>query len=243
MPEISVLIPCLNEEANLPRLIERLEGVCLGADLDVETLILDDASEDRTLEVAQSLRARHKSLNIRVVHRFEPRLGFGSIIRYGLAHATGRYCLLMTADGVHPIEDLPRFAAEARKGAQLVQTSRYERPEDSENVPSRFKGYQDVYRTAVRALLRWDVRDPTCSFKLFDRTFILAVGVRANNLSLIPELVFKTHLAGGKIAFLPGKQSFRAKGISQFNFAREASSYGYVLVRAWLHKIGAASWF
>ncbi len=242
MPEVSILIPCLNEGKTLSKLLDRLERVCLGADLDVETLILDDASEDDTLKVAQALRATHRPLNIRVVHRFEPRRGGGTLIRYGMAHATGRYCLLMTADGVHPLEDIPKYLAEARKGAQLVQTSRYEREEDSANVPSRFRRYQAIYRAAVRALLGMDVRDPTCSFKLVDRTFLLALGMRAINLSLIAEIVFKTYLAGGKIVFVPGKQSFREKGISQFHFLREASSFGYVLIRAWLHKIGLLSW-
>ncbi len=243
MPEVSLLIPCLNEAENLPGLLERVERVCLDADLDVETIILDDASEDETLKVAQALRAKRKPLNIRVVHRFKPRRGLGTLVRYGLAHATGRYALLMTADGAHPIEDLPKYVAEARKGAQLVQCSRYERPEDGEAIPSKFKDYSSVYKGLAGALLDWDMRDPTCSFKLMDRTFMLAVGVRANNLSLIPEITFKTHLAGGTVVVVPGRQAFRERGISQFNFLREASSYGYVLLRAWLHKAGALSWF
>lgn len=243
MPEVSILVPCLNESRNLPELLERVERVCVGADLDVETLILDDASEDDTLKTAQALRPRHKALNIRVVHRFEPRRGFGALVRYGLAHATGRYALLMTADGAHPVEDLPRYIAEARKGAQLVQCSRYERDEDSADIPRKFKDYQRVYRSAVQALLGWDMRDPTCSFKLVDRTFLLALGVRANNLSLIPEIAFKTHLAGGRVVAVPGRQSFREKGISQFHFLREATSYGYVFARAALHRAGILGWF
>lgn len=243
MPEVSLLVPCLNEAENLPKLLDRVERVCLGADLDVETLILDDASTDGTLQVAQGLRAKHRSLNIRIVHRFEPRRGLGSLIRYGLAYATGRYALLMTADGAHPIEDLPKYVVEARKGAQLVQCSRYERESDGEPIPRRFRAYASTYRAGVRALLDWDMRDPTCSFKLLDRTFLLAVGVRANNGSIIPELVFKTRLAGGKVAVIPGRQSFREKGISQFRFLREATSYAYVLVRAWLHKTGVLAWF
>src|SRR5438045_1755926 len=87
MPEVSVLIPCLNEAKNLPEVLDRLEDVCVNGDVDVETLILDDASTDETLKVAQELRSRHRPLNIRVVHRFEPRLGFGAIVRYGLAYA------------------------------------------------------------------------------------------------------------------------------------------------------------
>ncbi len=243
MPEVSLLIPCLNEAPNLPALLERLERVCLAADLDVETLILDDASEDDTLKVAQALRTKHRPLNIRVVHRFEPRRGLGALIRYGLAHATGRYALLITADGAHPIEDIPKYVSEARSGAQLVQCSRYERAEDSQDIPTRFQRYSSAYRVAVRALLGWDMRDPTCSFKLVDRTFLLAVGMRANNLSLIPEMVFKTHLAGGRVHIVPGRQSFRKKGISQFNFIRESSSYAYVLIRAALHRASIWGWF
>lgn len=242
MPEISILIPCLNEAENLPLLIERLEKVCIGADLDVETIILDDASEDGTMEMAKILQSRHKSLDIRIIHRFHPRRGYGALIRYGLACAMGRYCLLVAADGAHPIEMLPTYLSEARKGAQLVQCSRYEQPKDNQNIPAKFKHYQAVYRAFVRLLLGWDIRDPTCSFKLVDRIYIMAIGIRSNGLNVVPEIAFKVKLSGGKIVFVPGSQSFRQRGISQFRFIREVSSYAHVLLRAWLHRLGLP-WF
>lgn len=243
MAEVSILIPCLNDAASLPGLIERVERVCLESDLDVETLILDDASSDGTLQVAQELRASRGPINIRIVHRFEPRRGFGALVRYGLAHAKGRYCLLMTSDGAHPVEDLPRYIAEIRKGAQLVQCSRYERDGDSGNIPGRLKDYHSVYRAAVRGLLDWDLRDPTNSFTLVDRTFLLALGVRSNGISIVPEVTLKTHLAGGRVVFVPGQQSFREKGISHAGFIQGARSYAYVLFRAALHKSGLVNWF
>ena len=242
MPELSILIPCLNEADGLPLLIERLEKISIGTDLDVETLILDDASTDDTIEVAKGLRASHRVLNIRVIHRFEPRKGYGALIRYGLAAATGRYCLLVAADGSHPIEMLPEYLAQARRGAQLVQCSRYERSEDQEDIPPQFRQYQNVYRLLVRLLLGWDIRDPTCSFKLVDRIHLLAVGIRCNGVAVVPEITFKVWLSGGKVVFLPGRQSFRRRGISQFRFLREAATYAYVLLRAWLHRLGVP-WF
>src|SRR5881396_325066 len=166
MPELSILIPCLNEADSLPLLIERLEKLSISTDLDVETIVLDDASTDDTIEVARALQATRAALNIRIIHRFEPRRGYGALIRYGLACASGRYCLLVAADGTHPIENLPTYVREAQRGAQLVQCSRYERPEDAEAIPARFKFYVGIYRTFVRLLLGWDVRDPTCSYRL-----------------------------------------------------------------------------
>lgn len=243
MPEVSILIPCFNEARCLPDLIRRLEQVVLAGDLDVETIVLDDASEDDTLGCAQRLQWQHPALNIRIVHRFEPRRGYGTLIRYGMAHATGRYCLFMAADGAHPIEMLPQYLAAARKGAHLVQCSRHERPEDREPIPRNIRLYQSLYRSGVRTLLGWDIRDPTCSFKLVDRVYVQALGMRSNGLSLIPEIPFKVFLSGGNIVFLPGRQEFRERGISQFRFAREASAYGYVLLRSWLHRSGLQSWF
>lgn len=242
MPEISILIPCHNESENLTPLVERLERVCLAGDIDAETIILDDASEDQTIGVAKSLQAKHKTLGIRVVHRFEPRRGYGALIRYGMAHARGRYCLLVTSDGAHPIEMLPAYLTEARSGAQLVQCSRYERAEDNRNIPMRFKLYLKAYRAAVRLLLAWDVRDPTCSFRLVDRVLLQSIGIRSNGLSLVPEITLKVFLSGGRIAFIPGSQSFRKRGISQFRFVRESTGYAYVLLRASLHRWGL-QWF
>mgnify|MGYP001566335774 CR=1 FL=1 len=73
--------------------------------------------------------------------------------------------------------------------------------------------------------------------------FVRHVMTKRLSLRVIPEIVFKTHLAGGKIVFVPGAQSFREKGISQFHFLREASSYAYVLIRAALHRWGLLTWF
>ena len=137
---------------------------------------------------------------------------------------------------------LPDYLAQARKGAQLVQCSRYERAEDQAESPPRFRRYQAAYRWLVRLLLDWDVRDPTCSFKLVDRVYLLAIGVRHNGTAVVPEITFKVRLSGGTIVFVPGSQSFRERGISQFRLVREALSYGYVLLRAWMHRLGV-SWF
>lgn len=242
MPELSILVPCLNEADCLGSLIERLEIVVVSADLDVETTILDDASTDDTIAVARELQVRHTALNIRIIHRFEPRRGYGALVRYGLACATGRYCVLVAADGAHPIEGLPEYVAQARQGAQLVQCSRYEHPKDTEDIPRRFRRYQAVYRWLVRLALHWDIRDPTCSFKLVDRIYILAVGLRHNGVAIVPEMTFKVWLSGGRVVFVPGAQSFRERGISEFRFLREALTYGYVLLRAWGHRLGIP-WF
>src|SRR5262249_54458816 len=114
MPELSIIVPCLDEEETLAATVDRLNQVVTGASLHAEVIILDDESQDDTLHVAASLIDKFPFLHIRVFHRVRRRRGFGAVVRYGLAHATGRYCALVSADGLDPVELLPQFIARLR---------------------------------------------------------------------------------------------------------------------------------
>ena len=242
MPEVSIIVPSLNEADNLPSLIEELNLVCIENNLDVEVIISDDASGDNTLNVAMSLQPQYPDLNIRVLHRYEPRRGYGAVVRYGLAHTTGRFAAIVAADGQNPIHLLPEMLNHARNGAQLVQCSRYSRPGDDEQVPSKSKIYQAIYRLLACVLLGHRFPDSTYGFKLFDRVLVMALGTTSNRFSLSPEVLFKVYLSRGRIVFVPGRQRIRQQGESKFVLHREIIGHIYVLFRAWLHRIGFL-WF
>src|ERR1700738_3626222 len=101
--ELSVLPPCLNEEKILEPLLARLEGVRATHNLaNFETLLLDDSSTDRTFEKSVECLKKFPELRIRAIRRYEPRRGYGAIIRFGIAHARGQYCVPVSADDVDP---------------------------------------------------------------------------------------------------------------------------------------------
>ncbi len=240
--ELSIIIPSLNEEKTLPWVVEDLNQVCADNNLEVEVIILDDASQDATLNVAKTLQTKFPDLNIRVLHRYEPRRGYGAVVRYGLAHATGRFAAIVAADGQNPIDILPQMLNHARAGAQLIQCSRYDRSGDDTEVPSRFKLYQAIYRTVVKVLLGQRFPDSTYGFKVFERVLVMALGVTSNGFSLSPEMLFKVFLSGGKVVFVPGRQGVRKGGETKFVLRRELIGHGYVLLRAYLHRYGFL-WF
>lgn len=242
MAELSVLIPCMNDVQKLPALMRQLQRICVESDIEPETLILDDASDDGTIAIAKAIQSEYRGLNIRVIHRSKPRRGYGALIRYGLAHATAQYCLIVPADRAHAIGALPTYLSEARRGAQLVQCAGCRHPEDGHNISVAFKYYQVLYRLAARLLVAVDIHDPTCSFKLVDRIYLTAIGIRCNGLAVIPEISFKTWLSGGKIVAVRGTNSARNSHTWRFRFLREGLAYTYVLLRAWWHRLGL-SWF
>lgn len=242
MPELSIVIPCFDEAANLPSLFADLNHVCVENNLDVEVILSDDASQDSTLQAAKGLQTQYPDLHLRILHRYAPRRGYGAVVRYGLAHATGRFAAIVAADGQNPVDLLPEMLNQARKGAQLVQCSRYSQPGDDKHVPGIFRLYQTVYRFSVRMLLGQSLPDCTYGFKLFDRVLVMALGASSNRFNLSPEITFKVLLAGGNVVFVAGNRRARKAGATKFNLSRELDGYLYVLLRAWLHRLGIL-WF
>lgn len=242
MPELSILVPCRNQGQTLPGLAARLQRVCIESDIELETIILDDASEDETLKMGMALQHQYPVLNVRVIHRARPRRGYGALLRFGLAHAASRYCLVVSPDENHPIELLPRYLAEARRGAQLVRCSGCNHSPNGNHIPATLKHYGAAYRALSRLLLASDLPDPTCSFTLIDRIYLTALGIHCNGLAVIPEMCFKIRLSGGAIASINADPMPTTPPIVQFTLTGDGLGYLYVLLRAWCHRLGLP-WF
>ena len=243
MSELSVLIPCYNDEAVLRGTIDKLHDVVTHSSLNVETLIVDDESTDKTLDVAKELIGDYPALHIRVFARKRRRRGFGGLIRFGMAYASGPYCAIISSDGNDPVELLPTFLNKLRAGAQLVQCSRYNSKEDAETVSLPYRVYQRVYRTEIRLLLGKKIKDSTYGFRAFNRNYIQALGTSGTRFNVCPEMTFKVLLSGGTIEYIPGKQGSQRRGGSQkFRLPFELVGYASVLFRAAMYRVGLP-WF
>lgn len=236
-----MIVPCLNEAENLPSLLSRLATYSASAGI-LETIIVNDSSDDGTAAVAQTMAGKYPELNIHVITRPRPRRGYGAVVRFGIEQAIGRYCTFVAADGVDPIQLLPEYVHHLRAGAQLVQCSRYANPDDSQTIPLTYKFYQTLFHTFERIALGRKILDSTYAFKAFDKELVTKLRVTSNGFSISPEIVFKIALSGGKIVTIPGSQGVRKLGVSKFKFRREGYGFLKVLVRAWLHRLGV-SWF
>jgi dolichol-phosphate mannosyltransferase len=240
--ELSIIVPCLNERENLPIIIPKLADLIIHHKLDAELVILDDASVDDTFAVARDIMSRYQGIQWCLFRRYQPRRGYGAVIRYGLAQAIGKYAISVSADDVDPIEMIPGFLQKMREGAAMVQCSRYLRSEDANTIPFKYKFYQSIYRRLVKILLKQNIRDSTYSFKMYERVPMLAIGLTSNRFSISPEITFKTLLAGGRIEYVPGSQGTRVYGTSKFKFLKEGRGFSWVLFRSALHRIGIL-WF
>src|SRR5688500_339287 len=102
-------MPCFNEGNTGNEPVQRVYEGVTEARLDTELISLDDESKDDTLRIATELIDQYPTLHIRVFHRIRHRHGFGAVVRYGVAHATGRYCCFVSADALDPVQLLPQM--------------------------------------------------------------------------------------------------------------------------------------
>src|SRR5437899_12066360 len=110
-PQVSVVVPLFNEEANMTILQSELRAA-LG-DLDHEIIFVDDGSIDRTVERIEN------APNIRVL-RFAKNAGQSAAIYAGVQAARGATAVLIDGDLQNDPADIPRLHAEIMRGADLV---------------------------------------------------------------------------------------------------------------------------
>lgn len=121
-PRVSVVVPTLDEEDNLPYFFSRLPR-----DLIAEVVLVDGGSVDRTVEVARRL---HPGL---VVVR-QTRSGKGNALACGFAVSSGDIIVMIDADGSTDPAEIPRFVTALLDGTDYVKGSRFRPGGDSEDI-------------------------------------------------------------------------------------------------------------
>jgi glycosyltransferase involved in cell wall biosynthesis len=113
---VSVLVPAYNEEGALEATVVAILSQ-RSAFRDMEVVVINDGSADRTSEIARALIAR--GLPVELIEHGRNR-GYGAALKSGLQRAKGEYIMIVDADGTYPLEDIPRLAEHAPNFGMVV---------------------------------------------------------------------------------------------------------------------------
>ncbi|MDP7081241.1 MAG: glycosyltransferase [Candidatus Undinarchaeales archaeon] len=192
-PSVSIVIPCHNEERNVERAVTETLGSLGG--LDLEVLVEEDGSTDRTAEIARSLAEGDP--RIRVLSFPEERLGKGGGFARAAGKATKDVIVLMDADlAVHPREVL-RALDRMQGGVAMVIGSREVAGSKRmvDQTPAR-RVAGKAFSLLVRTMFWLPFNDLQCGFKVMRREVIETTTLTHLGWEFDTELIWKALRAG-----------------------------------------------
>jgi dolichol-phosphate mannosyltransferase len=122
-PDLSVVIPCYNEAANLAALYQRLSPVLKSLNLSYEIIFVDDGSRDTTFDAIRTLHSEDKQVKGLSLSR---NFGHQVALAAGLHHSSGNMVITMDGDLQHPPELIPEMINRCNQGFDIVNTKRLE---------------------------------------------------------------------------------------------------------------------
>ena len=194
-PEVSVVMPCLNEEAAIGACIEKIRRTFDQAGLDGEIVVCDNGSTDRSVAIAEAMGAR-------VVH--QPERGYGNAYLKGFDSARGRYLVMGDADDTYDFTLIPEFLKALREGGNAFVTgSRYLGGGDA-NITALHRWFGNPALTRIlNALFGTRYTDVYCGFRAFSREAYERIRPVSPGMEFNLELAINAGLAGLKTAEIP----------------------------------------
>jgi glycosyltransferase involved in cell wall biosynthesis len=207
-PTVSVIIPTLNEEKNLPHVLGRLpEGIS-------EVLVVDGHSTDNTIAVAKALRP-----DARII--LQDRMGKGNALACGFAAASGDIIVMIDADGSTDPAEIPDFIAPLTAGAEFVKGSRHMAGGGSADITLLRSTGNRVLGFAVNALFGTRYTDLCYGYSAFWRRCLPNLQITCDGFEVETILNVRAAKAGFRIAEVPSYEEARIHGLSNLNAWRD----------------------
>ena len=198
MTILSVVIPAYNEENGIAEIASRvlLVGPALKkAGIDqLELLVVDDGSKDRTAEVASKISG------VRLIRH--PRIkGYGAALKTGFSKASGELIGFLDADGTYPPEYFPQLCTAAMNGSDLVIGSRMAGADSQMPLTRRVGNF--FFATLLSILGRQKVTDSASGMRVFKREILERIYPLPDGLNLTPVMSTRALHEGVKIEEVP----------------------------------------
>jgi dolichyl-phosphate beta-glucosyltransferase len=200
---LSLIIPTFNEERRIGKSLDRILTFLQTQPYPSEIIIVDDGSQDRTIDVV--LQHSNSNPPIRIERQPHNR-GKGEAIKRGMLQGNGSYLFFSDADLSVPIEALPTFLSILENGCDVAVGSR-------RKPGAVLEVHQPLYRELMGKVFTWlsnrilglHVSDFTCGFKGFRREAArgLFSRQRLGNWSFDPEILYLAKLKQYRVAEIP----------------------------------------
>ncbi len=197
--EVSVVMPCLDEEDTIAACIEKAWSALRAHGIDGEIVVADNGSTDRSREIATRLGARVVEV---------PARGYGQALRAGISAARGAFVIMGDADDSYDFGEIPAFVEKLREGADLVQGCRLPGGGGRVLRGAMPLSHRWIGNPLFSLLARWwfwsPVHDVYCGLRGFRKAYYARLDQQCGGMEFATEMIIKTSLdRDARIAEVP----------------------------------------
>jgi glycosyltransferase involved in cell wall biosynthesis len=195
-PELSILMPCLNEARTLGACISKAQNFLKNNGVSGEVIVADNDSTDGSVEIAQNLNARVVKVPIR---------GYGAALAAGIEAARGKYVIMGDSDRSYDFLALSPFVEKLRAGYDLVMGNRYRGGIAPGAMPPTHRYVGNPLLTALGRLFFSckEIGDFYCGLRGFRKNAIQALELQSLGMEFALEMVIKAEMHGLRVTEVP----------------------------------------
>ncbi|MEM3791578.1 MAG: glycosyltransferase family 2 protein, partial [Candidatus Micrarchaeaceae archaeon] len=197
-PEVSIIIPTLNEEKNIGKVIDGIRGSLKG--YSYEIIVVDGNSKDRTAEIARSKKCKVIFENV----------GKGYAIRKGMRHAKGNIIVSMDADLSNEPKELRLLIESIRIGYDIAMGSRFITGGGSYDMPLYRKFGNKLFVLLVNLIYKCSYTDMCYGYRAFSRKAIRKMKLKENGFGIETEISIEAKKRGLRVIEIPSVEKIRA---------------------------------
>ncbi len=207
-PRVSVIVPTINEAANLPAVFATIP-----AWVD-EVVLVDGRSTDNTIEVARRLRP-----DVRVV--LQGGVGKGDALVAGFTAATGEIVVAIDGDGSTDGTEIVRFVSALMAGADYAKGSRFSSAGDSDDVTPIRRAGNRVLNLMVNLLFKTSFTDLCYGYNAFWTRHLASLSLDSPGFEVETLMSIRAAEAGLQIYEVPSHERQRQHGSSNLSAVKD----------------------
>jgi len=201
-PELSIILPCRNEEQALPYCLTQIKETIQKNNLNAE-LIISDSSTDNSLEVIKQFAKQNPNqLNLKIIKH--NKAGYGIAYLEAFKHIKGKYVFMADSDGTYDFSEIPNFLNALKQGYDFVIGNRFSKQIEKGAMPWSHKYIGNpILSGLLRIFFKTSVKDSHCGMRAITKQALDKLNLQTTGMEFASEMVMKVLKNNLKIKQLP----------------------------------------
>lgn len=217
---LTVLVPAYNEEETIGPMLDKIIGAMKFMHLqDYEIIVVNDASTDRTLAIAQQKEVK--------VISHEINKGYGAALKTGIRNARFKYILIIDADDTYPVDKIPLLISKIGEHDMAVGA----RTGRNVNIPIFRRPAKAFLNLLANYLTETKIPDLNSGFRIIKKEAALKFfHILPNGFSFTTTITLALLVNNYSVVYIP-IEYFKRRGRSKFHPVKDTFNYFLLIIR------------